>query len=51
MLELIGKCCSGIEAIEFMEYLPDVIPEEVKTDEFCEQYESALNRFRYEVAK
>ena len=51
MERTIGKCCNGIEAIEFMEMLPDVIPEEVKTDEFCEEYECVLNRFRYEVSK
>ena len=51
MLELAGKCCSGIKAVEFMEELADVIPEEVRTEEFCEAYEAALNRFRYEVAK
>lgn len=51
MLEIRGKCCGGIKAIEFMELLPDVIPEECKTDDFCEEYEAALNRFRYEVAK
>lgn len=51
MLEITGKCCSGIEAIEFMESLADVIDEEVRTEEFCEEYERALNRFRYEVAK
>lgn len=51
MLELTGKCCSGTEAIEFMESLADIIDEEYKTDEFCEQYEESLNRFRYEVAK
>ena len=51
MLELTGKCCSGIEAIEFMESLADVFDEDIKTDEFCEEYEEALNRFRYEVAK
>ena len=51
MLELTGKCCSGIEAIEFLESLEDVIDEEIKTNEFCEKYEAALNRFRYEVAK
>ena len=51
MLELTGMCCSGIEAIEFMEMLPDVIDEDSKTDEFCEDFEKALNRFRYEVAK
>ena len=51
MLELTGKCCSGLKAIEFMESLADVIDESVKTEEFCEEYEAALNRFRYEVAK
>ncbi len=51
MLELTGKCCVGIEAIEFMESLADVIDEDTKTDEFCEEFEDALNRFRYEVAK
>lgn len=51
MLELTGKCCGGIEAVEFMESLADVIDEGVRTPEFCEAYEEALNRFRYEVAK
>lgn len=51
MLELTGVCCSGTEAIEFMESLADVIDEDIRTDEFCEEYEKALNRFRYEVAK
>ena len=51
MLELTGKCCGGIEAIEFMEGLADIIPEDERTDEFCEEFEAALNRFRYEVAK
>lgn len=51
MLELTGKCCSGIDAVEFMESLADVIDEDVKTDEFCEEFGKALNRFRCEVAK
>lgn len=51
MLELTGKCCSGYEAIEFMEGLADIISEDIRTEEFCERYENALNRFRYEVAK
>jgi len=51
MLELTGSCCSGLEAIEFMENLAEVIDEDVKTEEFCEQFQKALNRFRYEVAK
>lgn len=51
MLELTGKCCSGIHAIEFMERLADVIDEDTKTEDFCQEYEEALNRFRYEVVK
>ncbi len=51
MLGLTGKCCGGIEAIEFMESLADIIDEGTKTPEFCEEYEGALNRFRHEVAK
>lgn len=51
MLELTGKCCSGIDAIEFMEHLADIFDEDTKTPEFCEEYEEALNRFRHEVAK
>ena len=51
MLELTGKCCSGTEAIAFMESLADVIDKDYKTDEFYEQYEKSLNRFRYEVGK
>lgn len=51
MLELTGACCSGIEAIEFMETLAEIIDEDYKTEEFCDQYNRSLNRFRYEVAK
>lgn len=51
MLDLTGKCCGGIEAIEFMESFADIMDEDVKTEEFCEEYEEALNRFRYEVKK
>lgn len=46
-----GRCISGLDAIEFMERLADVFDEDVKTDEFCEEYERALNRFRYEIGK
>lgn len=51
MLELIGVCCGGIKAIEFMESLADIMDENVKTEEFSKEFEAALNRFRYEVAK
>lgn len=39
MLEMTGKCCSGIEAIEFMENLAEIISEDDRTEEFCEEYE------------
>lgn len=53
MLELThgGRCISGLAAIEFMERLADMFDEDIKTDEFCDEYECALNRFRYEVRK
>lgn len=50
-LTLGGYMMGGLDAIEFMEMLPDNIPDEVKDDDFCEEYERALNRFRYEIAK
>lgn len=51
MLELTGKCCNTITAIEFFESLAEIIPEDDRTDDFCDKYEQALNRFRYEAAK
>ena len=51
MLELTGKCCNGIDAIGFMESVAEIIPEDKRTDEFCEKYEQALNRFRFEITK
>lgn len=50
-LELTGACMSGTDAVKFLEFLPDVIPEEALTDEFCEEYERMLNRVRYEVSR
>lgn len=46
-----GKMCSGLDAIEFLEALPDIIDEDIKTEEFCERYEDTLNRLRCEVRK
>lgn len=46
-----GLCMSGLDAVEFLEMLPDNIPDEVKDDEFCEEYERMLNRVRFEVRK
>lgn len=53
MLEMTdgGRCMSGVEAVEFFERLADSIDEELKTEEFCEEYTRALNRVRYEVRK
>lgn len=44
-----GLCMSGLDAVEFLEMLPDNIPDEVKDDEFCDEYERMLNRVRVEV--
>lgn len=51
MLELTGKCCDAITAVEFFESLAEIIPEDNRKDDFCDEYEQALNRFRYEAAK
>lgn len=53
MIELTkgGRCCSGLDAINFFEALPDILDENQRTEEFCEQYENALNRIRYEIRK
>lgn len=51
MIEKTGMMMGGVAAVEFLEMLPDNIPEEVKDDDFCEEYERMLNRVRYEVRK
>lgn len=55
MLDLMngGLTCSGLDAIEFFEMLAagEDIDEDAKTEEFCNEYERALNRLRYEVRK
>lgn len=51
MIEKIGVCMGGVEAVEFLEMLPDNIPDEIKDDDFCDEYERMLNRVRYEVRK
>lgn len=53
MLELTdgGRMIAGEEAIEFLEGLADVLPEEVRTEEFCDEFTWALNRCRFEVRK
>lgn len=49
MLQLTGMCMSGLDAVEFLEMLPDNLPDEIKDDDFCFEYERMLNRVRYEV--
>lgn len=53
MLELThgGRMIGGEAAVEFLEMLPDNIPDEIKDDDFCDEYEFMLNRVRYEVAQ
>lgn len=42
-----GRCTSTENAIKFFEMLPDSIPDEIKNDDFCDEYEEALNTFRF----
>ena len=51
MLELTdgGRCMSGMDAIEFFERLDDVLDEDVKTEQFCDELTWALNRLRVDV--
>lgn len=46
-----GRCIGGLDAVAFFEALPDSIPDAVKTEQFCNEYEWALNRLRAEVQK
>lgn len=41
-----GRCVGWMDALAFFESLPDMIPDEVKTETFCDTYEWALNRVR-----
>ena len=49
MLNLTGQCMNAEAAIELLEMLPDNIPDEIKDDDFCDEYERMLNTFRYHV--
>lgn len=42
---------SGLETIEFLERMGDMLDEDVKTEEFCNEFTWAMNRVRYEVRK
>ena len=41
----------GAEAIEFFERLDDVLDEDIKDEDFCNDFTHALNRCRYSVAR
>ena len=51
MLNLTGMCMASEAAVEFLEMLPDNIPDEIKNDDFCDEYERMLNTVRYHVRK
>lgn len=46
MLDITGICCSGLDAVDYFESLADGIADADK-----DEYEAALNRLRYLVAK
>ena len=46
-----GRAVGGGAAVAFFEALLDSLPDEMKTEDFCNQYTYALNRFRYEARK
>lgn len=46
MLECTGPGMDRESAIEFFELMADCIPEEIRDEEFCGEYEKALNTFR-----
>lgn len=47
-----GRMVPLEEALNFFElYLPDSLAEEIKTEEFCIDYQRALNRVKYEALK
>lgn len=42
---------SGNHAVEFLEGLPDMLPQATLTPQFCDEYERVMNRIRYECSK
>ena len=38
-------------AVEWLEMLPDNIPDEIKDDDFCDEYERVLNTVRYHIRR
>lgn len=41
-----GRMIRGEDAVAFFEAVAELIPEEDRTEEFCDEYEYALNRLR-----
>lgn len=46
-----GYMMSRLDTLGFLERLPDMLDEDARTEEFCEEYERVLNRVRYEFRK
>ncbi len=47
-----GLMWSKEKALEFLKvWLPDNIPEEVRDDEFCDEYQRTVNRVEYEFER
>lgn len=46
-----GRMIGGEDAVEFFEAVAELIPEEDRTEEFCNEYTFAMNRFRALVLK
>ena len=51
MLNITGMMMAGEAAVEFLEMLPDNIPDEIKDDDFCDEYERMLNTVRFHVRR
>lgn len=51
MLQVTGPCTNVEKAVEFFEMLPDNVPDDIKDDDFCEEYEEALNTFRHTASR
>lgn len=49
MAKTYGMAVSGPEAIRLLELYQDNFPEEIKTPDFCDEYERVLNRVRYAI--
>lgn len=47
----LGTCMGGLDAIDFFWNLFEELPEEKKDPRFCEKYDRAMNRIRYECYK